>query len=266
MAPESITSTPLTLAGKIAVVSGSSSGIGAAVAKELSRRGASIAINYPFPSERGHAEEAFKSLEGHAKCIMVEADLSTISGPGALVQKVVEEFGHIDIVVNNAGLALFCPLSIDDEAEFLKTWDNALNLNCRGMALLTRAALKHLSPRDSKIVNICSAASRHPEPNMTCYAGSKGMVEAMTRVWARELPRQYGCTVNCVAPGPVSTPAILNSGPMRDAIESVFESIPVAPRMGRPEEIAYAVAGLCENGSSWINGVYLPVNGGSPNS
>lgn len=255
---------PNSLTGKVAVVSGSSSGIGAAVARELSQRGAHVAINYPFPSEKANAEAVLNSLSSKSTTsIIVEADLSTESGPQHLADTVARHFGKIDILVNNAGLGLFCSLDEPDDKKILEIWDRVTSLNVRGAMLLTRAVLTHLSPKNARIVNICSSTSRNPEHNMTIYAGSKGMIESFTRAWARELPRKYGCTVNAVAPGPVATPQML-TGPaaILESVTSQFNTVPVAPRMANPEEIAWTVASLCEEGASWLNGLYIPVTGG----
>jgi NAD(P)-dependent dehydrogenase (short-subunit alcohol dehydrogenase family) len=101
-------------------------------------------------------------------------------------------------------------------------------------------------------------------PEMTMYAGSKGMVETFTRVWARELPRKYGCTVNAVAPGPVGTEGLYASPQeVQDALKPTLEITPVAPRLGKPEEVAWMVATLCEGEAAWINGAFVPVTGGS---
>ncbi|KIX08711.1 uncharacterized protein Z518_03368 [Rhinocladiella mackenziei CBS 650.93] len=251
------------LAGKVAIVSGSSSGIGAATARELSKRGASVVINYPFPSERPRAEKVLHGLPGQSKSILVEADLSTLTGPQVLASAAAAEFGRIDILVNNAGISAHSIIDGPDDGEIAKIWDTVVNVNGRGTMLLTRATLKHLSRRHSRIINICSTTSRNPDPDMTIYAGSKGMIESFTRCWARDLPRKYGCTVNAVAPGPVATEAMLAAP--ADFLQMVAknnESVPVASRMAKPEEIAWAVATLCEEGAGWLNGLYVPVAGG----
>lgn len=251
------------LKGKVAIVSGASSGIGAAIARELSSQGAHVVINYPFPSEQSRANKVLESLEGKAKSIAVEADISTTTGPIELVERTVREFGHIDIVVNNAGISSLIELDAADEAAFLQTWNAVVNTNARGTLLLTRAALKHLSKTNSRIVNICSAASRNPEPHMSIYSGSKGMIESFTRTWARELPRKYGCTVNAVAPGPVSTEAVEAAPPeIQKMLHDSTLFTPTGPRMAKPYEIAYVVAMLCHEKASWVNGAYIPVSGG----
>ncbi|KIX09362.1 uncharacterized protein Z518_00441 [Rhinocladiella mackenziei CBS 650.93] len=253
----------MSLAGKVAIVSGSSSGIGAAVVQELSRRGATVAINYPFPSERDNAESVLKTLAPDTKAIIVEADLSSYEGPKILAQTVADAFSKIDILVNNAGVVLPAEVDDPDDSVIANVWDQTVNLNGRGVLLLTREVLKYLSPQNSRIVNIASGISRAPAPKQTIYAGSKGMVEAFTRCWARELPRKYGCTVNAVAPGPVGTQA-LYSAPQAviDDLKPVIENTPVASRLAKPEEIAWTVAMLCEEEAGWLNGTYIPVAGG----
>ncbi|KAL1880146.1 hypothetical protein Daus18300_001509 [Diaporthe australafricana] len=253
------TSATLSLAGRVAVVSGSSQGIGAAIARELSSRGASLVLNYPYPSELASAEAVRNSLPTEA--IAVEADMSTTDGPAALIRTAVASFGHIDILVNNAGVSDQTMLA-DMTAE---RWDAVFNLNARGPALLTQAALPHLPRRGgrSRIVNIVSPTSRDPRPGWTLYGGSKGALDSMTRCWARELPREYGCTVNAVAPGPVEGRAIeMAPEGLKKALKEFAEMTPVAPRFTQAAEVAWAVAMLCEEGASWINGDTVNVSGG----
>lgn len=183
------------LTGKVAVITGSSSGIGAAIAKELSDRGATVIINYPFSSLKSEAELVLGTLTPN--CVAIEADLSTTTGPQRLIDEAVKRFSKIDILVNNASIAInksIENLTLDD-------WDRMVNLNGRGYFLTTQAVLPHLN-NPSRIVNIVSASSRGPPPTQTIYAGTKGMQDSFTKVWAQELPRKYGCTVNAVSPGP----------------------------------------------------------------
>lgn len=244
------------LAGRVAIVSGSSQGIGAAIAKELSSRGAILVLNYPNPSQLANAEAVRDSLPTEA--IAVEADMSTVDGPPALISAAVSKFGHIDIVVNNAGL--------NDQTKLRdmtpERWAAIFDLNARGPALLTQAALPHLRG-GSRIVNIISPTSRDPRPDWTLYGGSKGALDSMTKCWARELPREYGCTVNAVAPGPVDGPAIQSSPEgFRKVLSEFTKTTPVAPRLTQAAEVAWAVAMLCEEGASWINGDVVNVSGG----
>ncbi|KAF4551378.1 Versicolorin reductase-like protein 3 [Elsinoe fawcettii] len=247
------------LAGKVALVSGSSSGIGAAIARLLSERGCSVVINYPFPSEQNAAQAVLASLAPGAKAIAIEADLSTLAGPAQLISEAVRLFNHIDILVNNAGRAGDALLS-DITPE---SWNQVINLNARGTLLLTQAALPHLAKKNSRIVNIISATVRDPVPGLSLYAGSKAMVDAFTKTWAKELPRQYECTVNSVVPGPIQTPMMDAAAPeIKEKIARFADMTPVEPRLGTPEDIAWAVGMLCEEGARWINGASIGVSGG----
>ncbi|KAI1031947.1 hypothetical protein LB504_000106 [Fusarium proliferatum] len=252
----------LSLAGKVALISGSSAGLGAAIARELSSRGASVVINYPNQSEKENADKVLKSLNGPGKA--VEADLSTPGGPQVLANAAAEAFGKIDILVNSAGINRPSFLDDPDDEKVEKTWHDITNLNARGVFFLTRAVLKYLSRENSRIINIGSSLSRTPGPESSIYAGTKGLVEVYTQCWATELPRKYGCTVNAVAPGPVGTDGF-NAAPsfVREALQPIIDATPVAPRVGTPEEVAWLVAMLAEERSAWINGAFIPINGGS---
>ncbi|KAK0106302.1 hypothetical protein ONS96_003941 [Cadophora gregata f. sp. sojae] len=251
------------LAGKVAVVSGSSQGIGAATVRELSKRGATVVINYPFPSEKANAESVKESLGAGAQALTVEADISTLQGPQKLVDEAAAAFGKIDILVNNAA---FIPhIAFDEPGDnFDQIWDTVINLNLRGTYLLTRAVLKYLAPQNSRIINIVSSAVRSPTPGQGLYVASKGFVEGLTKVLAVELPRKYGCTVNAIAPGPVGTQAFLNADMvLAGALEPLIQMTPVAARVAKPEEIANVVGALCEEGLSWVDGVTINVTGGA---
>lgn len=245
-----------TLSGRVAVISGSCSGIGLAIAKELSSRGASVIINYPFPHLKGQAEMEAALLT--TPSVAVCSDMSSISGPAALIEAAVARFGRLDILINNAALAVNLPL-----AELtLNHWDCLVNLNARGTFLATQASLPHLKP-GSRIVNIVSISARAAPPMQTIYAGTKGMVEAFTRVWAKELPPKYGCTVNAVSPGPTKTEGFLAAGEeVMKILGPIIAATPSGNRMGEAEEIAYAVGFLCEERARWVNGEQLFVNGG----
>lgn len=246
-----------TLEGRVAIVSGSSSGIGKAIAIELASRGANVAINYPFPSVQPEADAVVASLP--TKSIAVCADIGTPDGPSKLVEEAVQAFGKIDFVVNNAALAVNKPF----EEQTLEDWDRLVNINGRGTFLLTQSALPFLATPGGRIVNICSASSRGPPPMQTIYAGTKGMVDSFTKCWAKELPRKYGCTVNAVSPGPTRTEGFASAGEeVMKILQPTIDAIPVASRMGEASEIAYAVAFLCEERARWINGVHLHANGG----
>ncbi|KAL6235090.1 hypothetical protein BDW75DRAFT_230596 [Aspergillus navahoensis] len=243
------------LQDKVAIVSGSSSGIGAAIVRELSSRGASTVVNYPFPSLHAEAATLMSSLPSPA--IAVEADMACVEGPQKLVDAAVSQWGRIDIVVNCVALAVNKPL----EEQTLGDWDLLVNINGRGTFLLTQESLKHLTKGTGRIVNIASISGRGPPPNQTIYAGTKGMVDSFTKCWW--LPPKYGCTVNTVSPGPTATEGFAAAGEEQMKIlQPIIDQTPVAPRMAEPAEIAYAVAFLCEERVRWINGAHLVASGG----
>ncbi|KAH9207848.1 hypothetical protein DL95DRAFT_481965 [Leptodontidium sp. 2 PMI_412] len=252
------------LEGKVALVSGSSAGLGAAIVRELSSRGALVAINYPFPSEKAIAEALAKTLGNSAQSIIIEADLSSRDGPRILAEKTAAAFGKIDILVNCAGINRMMPLDDPSDEKVEDSWEAVVHTNARGTFFLTRAVLKYLSPHGSRIVNIGSSVSRVAGPDSSIYAGTKGMIESYTKCWAMELPRKYGCTVNGVAPGIIGTDAF-HAAPqaLRDALQPMIHATPVAPRVGSPEEVAWVVAMVCEKEAAWLNGLYIPVSGGS---
>jgi NAD(P)-dependent dehydrogenase (short-subunit alcohol dehydrogenase family) len=256
-----------TLKDKVAIVTGANTGIGAAIAQELAGRGASVVVNYPFASLREAAEAVVASLPTASTSRSVEADLATASGPQSLVDAAVAAYGRVDVLVNNAGLAVNKQFS----EQSLEDWNLLVNLNGRGVFLLTQAVLPHLpkaaaeegKEAGGRIVNICSISARAAPPLQTIYAGTKGMVDSFTKVWAKELPPRYGCTVNAVSPGPTMTEGFAAAGAeFMDAMRPAMEQTPVGARMARPEEIAFAVGFLCEPRASWINGLHLVASGG----
>ncbi|ROV91909.1 hypothetical protein VPNG_09776 [Cytospora leucostoma] len=294
-----------TLAGKVAIVTGSNTGIGAAIARELSSRGASIVVHYPYSNLASEAQGVLSSLPTASTSTAIEADLSTEAGPQQLIDATVARYGGtIHILVNNAGLAVNRPLP----QQTLEDWNLLVNLNARAVFLLVKGVLPYLprlpSPSSAaqaqaqaqptpetatplssstttppsfsspspntittveggRIVNIVSISARAAPPLQTIYAGTKGMVDSMTKVWAKELPPRYGCTVNAVSPGPTMTAGFAAAGEefMRE-MAPVMAQTPVGHRMAQPEEIAFGVGFLCEPRASWINGLHLMASGG----
>ncbi|KAL4798792.1 hypothetical protein BDV19DRAFT_385875 [Aspergillus venezuelensis] len=250
-----------TLLNKVAIVTGSSSGIGASIAHELSSRGANTVINYPLASLRSEAESLAATLPSPS--IAVESDLSQTHSPEILIAAALQTWGRIDILINCAGVAVNKPI----EEQTLEDWDRIVNLNGRGTFLMTKAVLSHLPKMEEggggRIVNIASISARGPPPNQTIYAGSKGMVDSFTKCWAKEFPPKYGCTVNSVSPGPTVTEGFAVAGEEQMKIlQPIIDQTPAGARMAQPEEIAYAVAFLCEERARWINGVHLVASGG----
>lgn len=166
-----------TLAGKVAIVTGSSSGIGAAIARELSSRGANVVVNYPFPALKAEADTVVSSLPSAS--VSVEADMEQISSPQKLIDAALAKWSRIDILINSVAVAVIKPI----EEQTLEDWDRLVNINGRGTFLLTKTVLPHLTPGTGRIVNIVSISARAPPPNQTIYAGTKGMVDSFTKCW-----------------------------------------------------------------------------------
>ncbi|KAJ9131003.1 3-oxoacyl-(Acyl-carrier protein) reductase [Pleurostoma richardsiae] len=259
------------MASRTALISGSNSGIGAAIARELSSRGVNIVLNYPFPNLKDDCESVGKTLQ--TDWIAVEADLSTTKGPIELVAAAVSRFGHIDVVVHNAARFPTGPswdVTVED-------WDAAFALNVRGTMFLNNAALPHLAPyrplpRDkqpitgrpggSRIIVIGSGSSRSPQHDAFAYMATKGALESMVKGWALELPSKYGCTVNGVWPGPTYT-ELMKKLATPEILRATFaDRTPVEGCMAEPEDVATAVAFLAEPSTKWINGEIIMVNGG----
>lgn len=258
--------------GRTAVISGSSKGIGAGIATELSNRGANIVLNYPFSSLQAECEGVGRTLK--TEWIAVCADLASHSGPSELVQQAVARFGQIDILVSNAGYVPIAPLWDST----LSMWDRAMDLNARGAFALVKEALPHLTPYKpaeppnmsgvlggSRIILVGSAASRVPKAGHGVYAATKGALDSILRVWAKELPPKYGCTVNIVAPGPVMTDNFLSfftDEEWEKVRESLIRDTPVEGGAASVEDVAWAVAFLAEERSRWINGEFMLLSGG----
>jgi NAD(P)-dependent dehydrogenase (short-subunit alcohol dehydrogenase family) len=166
-----------TLTGKVAIVTGSSSGIGAAIVRELSSRGANTVVNYPFAGLKTEADTVVASLGTDS--IAVEADMSKIESPQKLVDAALAKWNRIDILINCVALAVNKPI----EEQTLEDWDLLVNINGRGTFLLTKAVLPHITKGSGRIVNIASISARGPPPNQTIYAGTKGMVDSFTKCW-----------------------------------------------------------------------------------
>ena len=250
----------LPLENKFALVTGASRGIGAAIAQRLAADGASVLVHYASSPDRAKAVVAdIKKAGGQAEA--VGADLASHDGPGALIAQLDGAFGgkfagKLDVLVNNAGTAVFAPLADTTDEDF----DKLYNLNVRAVFQLSREAARRMTKAGAgRIINVGSCLGEAIRiPNITAYSSTKFAVQGLTRGMSRELGAA-GVTVNNVQPGPIDTELNPADGQGADA-QKGFTSL---GRYGKPEEIAAAVAFLAGPGASYITGESLTVDGGT---
>ncbi|WP_445144903.1 glucose 1-dehydrogenase [Dyella sp. Tek66A03] len=243
------------LKGKVAVVTGASKGIGAAIAKSLASAGAAVVVNYASSKAGADAVVAAIAAAG-GKAVAVRGDVSKAADAKAIVDAAIKHFGKLDVLVNNSGVYEFAPLEDITEEHFNKQF----NVNVLGLLLTTQAAAKHLG-EGSSIINIGSLVTRIVPPGSSVYTATKGAVDAITGVLSRELgPRKI--RVNAVNPGMVETEGTHTAG----FIGSEFETNSVANtplgRIGQPNDIASIVTFLASDDSAWLTGEHLFAGGG----
>ncbi len=236
-----------------AIVTGSSKGIGAAVAERLARDGFAVVVNYASGAEAaGALVSKIKAASGQA--IAVKADVSDPAAVAALFDQATAAFGGVDVLVNNAGIMKLKPLAETEDALF----DRHVAINLKGTFNGLREASRRM--RDGgRIVSFSSSVVGLYQPTYAAYAATKGGVEAMTHILAKELGKR-GITVNAVAPGPVATELFLGDK-SEDQVAAITKMIPLG-RLGEPEDIARVVAFLVGPDGGWVNGQVLRANGG----
>jgi 3-oxoacyl-[acyl-carrier protein] reductase len=240
------------LTGKVALVTGGSRGIGAAIAKRLAAEGATVAITYAKNASAASAVVKAIELDG-GKAIAIEADAADVEAAKRAVEKTVSTFGQLDVLVNNAGTAIPKPF----EEATLEEMNRMIDINIRGVYVTTQAALKHMKS-GGRIISIGSAlGERVAAPGLVPYAGTKGAVKMFTQALAREIGSR-GITVNNVQPGPIDTD--LNPASCDWAVPQ--KAATALDRYGRVDEIAAMVAFVAGPESSYITGTNLTVDGG----
>ncbi|KZL79979.1 short-chain dehydrogenase reductase sdr [Colletotrichum incanum] len=253
----------LSLQNKVAIVTGGSRGIGAAIAIELAKRGANVVVTYVSDKSEDLAKEVVKRINAQdntTRAIAVQADVASTESPKQVIEATVAAFGeHIDILVNNAGVTSKLAVSQVTPEDF----QESMNINLRGPFFMAQAVIPHLR-RPGRIINITSVAARGGYASASLYLSSKAGLEGLTRALAAELG-PAGHTVNTVEPGVTETDMARDSG-ASDAhgqyVKMIVSMTPFENRMGKPEDVASVVAMLAEPQASWVTGQTISASGG----
>jgi 3-oxoacyl-[acyl-carrier protein] reductase len=244
------------LNGKVAVVTGASKGIGAAIAEKLGLEGAKVVVNYAH-DKAGAERVAGKIKQSGGEAISVKADVSQSKDIKKLFAETTAAFGNVDILVNNAGVYEFRPLESLDEEHFRKIFD----LNVLGLLLTTKEAVAHMNGQGGSIINVSSIAAKTPAVYSSVYSGTKGAVDVISRALALELaPRKI--RVNSLSPGATETEGVRALPEYKNGFEQLAVTRTPLGRMGTVDDIAKAALFLASDDSGWITGEELLVGGG----
>jgi len=245
-----------TLTGKVAVVTGASKGIGAAIAKSLGAAGASVVVNYA--SDKSGADKVVESItKAGSKAISVKGDVSKPVDTEAIVDAAIKTYGRLDILVNNSGVYEMLPLEAITPEHFHKQFD----VNVLGLLLVSQAAVKHL-PKGGSIINIGSLVARITPPMSAVYTATKGAVDAITGVLSLELGAK-GIRVNSLNPGLVETEGTHTAGFIGSEFHNNAAAGTPLGRIGQPNDIATAAVFLASDDAGWINGQVINAAGGA---
>ena len=244
------------LAGKVAVVTGASKGIGASIAKHLAAEGAAVVVNYA--SSKSGADDVVSEINRNGgKAIAVKADIAKKADIAHLFAETKKAFGRADILVNNAGMYEFLPLEQITEEHFHKQF----NLNVLGLVLATQEAVRQFGPGGGSVINISSVVSTLAPPNGSIYSATKGAVDTVTKSLAKELgPRKV--RVNAINPGMIETEGLHTAGFVGGDMQKNVEAQTPLGRIGRPQDIGTVAVFLASEESSWITGETVRVAGG----
>lgn len=245
------------LQGKVAVVTGASKGIGAAIAQKLGSEGANVVVNYA--GDKNGAERVVAAIEkSGSRAIAVQADVSKTADAKKLIGKAIDAFGKIDILVNNAGVYEFRPLEVIDEEHYKRTFD----INVYGLLATTQEAVKHINGNGGSIINVSSIVAKTPAPGAAVYSATKGAVDVITRTLALELgPKKI--RVNSLSPGMVITEGAKAAFGDDKSFEAQAIARTPLGRVGTVEDIAKAALFLASEDSGWITGEEILVGGGA---
>lgn len=244
------------LQGKVAVVTGASKGIGAAIAKSLAQAGAAVVVNYS--TSKAGAEKVVAAItQAGGKAVAVQGDVAKVEGAQSIIDAAIQKFGRLDVLVNNSGVYEFGPVEAITPEHFHKQFDT----NVLGLLLTTQAAVKHL-PKGGSIINIGSLVSRGTPAASAVYTGTKGAVDAITGVLSQELGPK-GIRVNALSPGMVETEGAHSAGFIGSDFEREHvKNVPLG-RIGQPDDIADAAVFLASDDARWISGQVIYAAGGA---
>jgi 3-oxoacyl-[acyl-carrier protein] reductase len=243
------------LQGKVAVVTGASKGIGAGIAKALAAEGAAVVVNYA--SSKAGADAVVEAIaKAGGKAVAVQGDVAKAADAEAVVAAAVKTFGRLDVLVNNAGVYEMKPLEAIDEAHYRRIFD----INVLGLLHATKAASPHLG-EGSSVINISSVVSTLNPPNSAVYSGTKGAVDSITGVLAKELGARR-IRVNAINPGVIETEGTHTAGFIGTDFEKYVVSQTPLGRSGQPDDIADIAVFLASDDSRWLTGEKLVASGG----
>ena len=245
------------LAGKVAVVTGASKGIGAAIATHLAAEGAAVVVNYA--SSKAGADKVVAAItQGGGKAVAVQADVSKQTDITKLFAETKKAYGRVDILVNNAGIYEFGPLENITEDHFHKQF----NLNVLGLLLTTQEAVKLFPTTGGSVVNISSVVGVSPMPNAAVYSATKAAVDAITKSLAKELgPKKI--RVNSLNPGMIETEGVHSAGIIGSDFQKQIVATTPLGRIGQPDDTAKVAVFLASDDSGWVTGETLLVSGGA---
>jgi 3-oxoacyl-[acyl-carrier protein] reductase len=244
------------LQGKVAVVTGASKGIGAEIARDLAAAGAKVVVNYASSREGADKVVADITTKG-GKAIAVQGDVAAAADVQRLFAETKKAFGHVDILVNNAGVYSFSPVDGFTEEDFHRHF----NINVLGLLQATREALKVFNPAGGSVINVGSAVTTVNPPNTVVYTATKGAVDSITAVLAKELaPRKI--RVNSINPGGVETEGTVAAGVIGSDWEKELVADTPLGRIGQPNDIAPLATFLASDDSSWLTGELITASGG----
>ena len=244
------------LSGRVAIVTGASKGIGAAIARAMAAAGAAVVVNYA--GSRAGAESVVKEITAAGgKAIAVQADVAKLADVQRLVAESVGAFGAPDILVNNAGVYQFAPLEAVSAEFFHRQFDT----NVLGLLLVTQETVRHIGAAGGSIINISSAVTELNPPESTVYAASKSAVNTITRVLARELGGRK-IRVNCISPGLVETEGTHAHAIIGSDFEKYITAQTPLGRIGQPQDVAKVAVFLASEDAGWISGEVILASGG----